>query len=434
MGWVWSDPWHFQRPSKRPLALLGGPGTWWLHEIRDGLRISQWRAAAARRKDMQGLDTDYGVDRLASMALMRQRKTAPRDKARLQSLLSGSLRLQDRLHVAKIVDSPVCQFCHGANETVSHFLYECPAWQSIRQEYPTPAAHLRADWPPCTLECGIMLEPPELAQWADQGASDVAIYADAQELEQKIEEVAGDIVPVAAPQRTIVWTDGASTNNADCRLRRAGCGVFFACRDERNVSCSLPGRQQTNQRAELNAVVLALQAHAGPMQVRSDSEYVVDGANHLIQHKRLRAVEENKDLWQTLASELDQRPPDHVQFQWVKGHAKAIDVARGRTTAVDKCGNDAADLLATAGARLHAAPQDLIDAAKQNHEQATAIHALFLRLMTEREMRESAMGLHAGDEGDDEEGRLLQLPELPPEMPEPVANESAALWIPSDPG
>ena len=107
MGWVWSDPWHFQRPSRRPLALLGGPDTWWLHEIRDGLRISQWKAAAARRKDMQGLDTDYGVDRLASMALMRQRKTAPRDKARLQSLLSGSLRLQDRLHVAEIMDSPV---------------------------------------------------------------------------------------------------------------------------------------------------------------------------------------------------------------------------------------------------------------------------------------------------------------------------------------
>ena len=101
---------------------------------------------------------------------------------------------------------------------------------------------------------------------------------------------------------------------------------------------------------------------------------------------------------------------------------------------MDKGGNDAAELLATAGARLHAAPQDLIDAAKQNHEQATAVHALFLRLMTEREMRESPMGLHAGDEGDNEEGRLLQLPELPPEMPQPVAHDSDALWIPSDPG
>ena len=83
------------------LALLGGPDTWLLHEFRDGLRISQWKAAAARRQDMQGPSTDHGVDRLASLALMRQRKTAPRDKARLQSLLSGSLRLQERLHVAK---------------------------------------------------------------------------------------------------------------------------------------------------------------------------------------------------------------------------------------------------------------------------------------------------------------------------------------------
>ena len=44
------------------------------------------------------------------------------------------------------------------------------------------------------------------------------------------------------------------------------------------------------------------------------------------------------------------------------------------------------------------------------------------------------MGLQAGDEGDDEEGQLLLLPELPPEMPEPVALESPVLWLPGEPG
>ena len=53
---------------------------------------------------------------------------------------------------------------------------------------------------------------------------------------------------------------------------------------------------------------------------------------------------ENVDLWNMLASELRTRETN-VCVSWAKGHAKQIDIDRGRTTLEDKQGNDGADAL-----------------------------------------------------------------------------------------
>ena len=87
LGWSWSDPWNFSRPSKSRLPLLGGEDAWWLHEIRDGLRISQWKIAASRRHDMQGLASDHGIDRLATMAVMTKRKHRSEAESKIAKLI-----------------------------------------------------------------------------------------------------------------------------------------------------------------------------------------------------------------------------------------------------------------------------------------------------------------------------------------------------------
>ena len=48
----------------------------------------------------------------------------------------------------------------------------------------------------------------------------------------------------------------------DARFRRAGCGVCFGINDDRNWSFTLPGRE-TNNRAELLAVIAAMLVHDG---------------------------------------------------------------------------------------------------------------------------------------------------------------------------
>ena len=61
-------------------------------------------------------------------------------------------------------------------------------------------------------------------------------------------------------ESVVAWTDGACVCNQDARMRRAGCGVFFGINLDRNCSFTLPGREQTHNRAELLAVIIAMQS------------------------------------------------------------------------------------------------------------------------------------------------------------------------------
>ena len=61
---------------------------------------------------------------------------------------------------------------------------------------------------------------------------------------------------VYLPQK--IWTDGASSNNQDSGFSRAGSGVYYGRNHSMNMHVMLPGLVQTNQRAELLAIVLAL--------------------------------------------------------------------------------------------------------------------------------------------------------------------------------
>ena len=50
----------------------------------------------------------------------------------------------------------------------------------------------------------------------------------------------------------------------------------------RTVSRPLVSSEQTAQRAELRAVLAALAIESRPLHVRSDSQYVVNGVQHLL--------------------------------------------------------------------------------------------------------------------------------------------------------
>ncbi len=79
-------------------------------------------------------------------------------------------------------------------------------------------------------------------------------------------------------------------------------------------------------------------------------------------------------MWATLAQQIDARERCQLLVTWVKGHAKQLEIDRGIATWVDKCGNDAADALATAGAEAHAPPQELTTEAVRRQRHAAAVH------------------------------------------------------------
>ena len=113
-----------------------------------------------------------------------------------------------------------------------------------------------------------------------------------EEVRTSMSHVPRQIVPVQEDVdavlngRVVIWTDRACPRNQCRNLRRAGSGIFDHDQHPRNTSMPLPGPEQTNQRAGFFACVAALQAEPRPVEIRTDSRYVIVGvANHSSVHK-----------------------------------------------------------------------------------------------------------------------------------------------------
>ncbi|KJZ75608.1 hypothetical protein HIM_05071 [Hirsutella minnesotensis 3608] len=158
---------------------------------------------------------------------------------------------------------------------------------------------------------------------------------------------------VALPQMTgdvlRVYTDGSSLANGKAGSR-AGVGVYFGDGDPRNVSERLEGDPQTNQRAELMAMLRALEIAPDyqTVQIVSDSQYSINCVTQWAAAWKVRdwmtATGEkvkNQDIIRALLARIEERAKvgGETYFQWVKGHAS------------DR-GNVAADRLAVRGAKI----------------------------------------------------------------------------------
>lgn len=119
---------------------------------------------------------------------------------------------------------------------------------------------------------------------------------------------------------TVVYTDGACRGNpGPGGWAWVVPGGEWACGAELHT---------TNQRMEVTAVLEALRAIPGPVDVVSDSTYVVncfrdrwyEGWMRRGWRNSNRKPVANRDLWEPLL-ELYLHRPDDISFRWVKGHA-----------------------------------------------------------------------------------------------------------------
>lgn len=150
-----------------------------------------------------------------------------------------------------------------------------------------------------------------------------------------------------------VYCDGAATGNGKVGAA-AGWGVWFADEgplSELNESKRLPGKVQTNNRAELMAIIRAIQLAPSDEElvIHSDSQYSIQ-AMTAWQHgwrknawKRSNGEDvQNRDLIRRLEREMRGRKVRPV-LKYVKGHA-------------GHHGNEMADRLAVHGASLPQVP------------------------------------------------------------------------------
>jgi len=146
-----------------------------------------------------------------------------------------------------------------------------------------------------------------------------------------------------------VYTDGSSLGNGR-NGASAGVGVFFGVDDPRNISEPLPGPRQTNQRAELTAILRALQTipKTQAVQIITDSQYSIKcltewypGWERNGWKNSKKEDVENQDLVKEILVLIRERSRlgtgGATDFLWVRGH----DGDRG---------NEEADRLAVGGA------------------------------------------------------------------------------------
>ncbi|KAJ2874987.1 hypothetical protein H4R27_006445 [Coemansia aciculifera] len=147
--------------------------------------------------------------------------------------------------------------------------------------------------------------------------------------------------------KIVVYTDGASSKNGK-KGARAGVGVYFGAQDPRNISESLAGPRQTNQRAELMAVLRAIETvsasgSAKTLVICTDSMYTINCVNvwHFKWEKcgwvnSAGQQVNNQDLIRGILDRMKEYSGS-VQFIHVRGHSGIH-------------GNEQADQLAVQGA------------------------------------------------------------------------------------
>ena len=95
--------WHWQALGLFACEGLGLPESWWLREVRQGLRLAEWKKAGTRRRDMR--DTE-------STKALNSSKVPPEQTNHLRELLCGCVWTQKKGSlIATRADSPVCLFC-----------------------------------------------------------------------------------------------------------------------------------------------------------------------------------------------------------------------------------------------------------------------------------------------------------------------------------
>ena len=380
LGFSWLEPCRLQASvwDMRVLDLKALPADELAHELRYYARHQMWSHAANRRSDMQGLQLGVEVD--TSVRLLRS-SSSDVHKGILRSVMAGAVNYGHRLFRAGLVQCDVCPFCnHGVPETPEHMFWQCPAWREERFKHSLAITAFRQDWPACFRCCGVLSDGAIIDANAVDWEEGVPLCS------SNPSSFAEAACETLEDGKIIVYTDGACVHNQFPTLRRAGVGVWWGKGHGKNYSAPLPGHVQTNQRAELAAVIHALRYEERPVHIKSDSAYVVNGCSKfrhawaaLCWHRV-----KNADLWKELHILIESRPAGSCAITKVKGHASNRDVKKGRVQIWDKIGNDAADHLASAGAAAHALPADQVRKVKLRMAVAQDVQKLMVDIVAAR--------------------------------------------------
>eukprot|EP00972_Heterocapsa_arctica_P003397 507643-Heterocapsa_arctica.AAC.1 len=152
-----------------------------------------------------------------------------------------------------------------------------------------------------------------------------------------------------------VYIDGSSYNiGASCC---SGWGIWSLDEESFNEQGPLKGNRQSSDRAEVRALVAALEKAENNIEVITDNQYVRDTAQYIVAGGTLHKGK-HSDLWRKIKCQIHKL----AHIRCVKAHLK-----QGKATAAGVCyedwfGNNEADVQAKKGAAQHdyAASQQIV--------------------------------------------------------------------------
>ena len=124
-----------------------------------------------------------------------------------------------------------------------------------------------------------------------------------------------------------IYVDGACKNNGRSNPK-AGCGLYWGEYHPLNCSETLAGDNQTNNRAEMSAAIIAIKQaitlNINPIRICTDSRYVKEGitkwlANWKVNNWKTKTSGNvlNQNLWSTLDRLVNHT---NIEWIWVEGH------------------------------------------------------------------------------------------------------------------
>lgn len=260
----------------------------------------QWplivQAAVVHRQCFQGLNgVDPGDTRKWIATLSAS------DHALFCKLLNGSHVTQDGKHYCQEEVSDLCPFCQ-CSDSRFHRFWQCEHFEHHRANVPASVRDMLVDLPEALTCSGWSLAPTTMIAWN-------CYLAKLTCHEVPSHQFTGDLD---------VFTDGSCHDQHCSSARFAGWAVLFASTDAVHDYTGsyildvgvLPGLLQSSVRAEIFAVLRALQitvGHGGCVRLWSDCDFVVRRVCKLLQGAEVKPNSSHSDLWLEVAHCLQNR-------------------------------------------------------------------------------------------------------------------------------
>lgn len=285
----------------------------WTH-VRDSLFQDQWglaihlsdtnwkevqvRACEAFQLNVgQQMTVRHGFEGLqdvnASLTASCMKKFDTEEQGLLRALLVGSFMTADQYGVVQHLEENdrVCKFC-GEKDSLQHRHWHCKHTQPSRDKVDFDISKFLAEYPPCMVERGWALLPPDLAEFRRQL--------------QKIPDTTGEFfVGEACPKCIDIFTDGAGREPKLQQARIVGwawCVALSPWTDHFAVGAEggVPGIWQTVLRAEITAVISAIRfviKNNKEARIWCDNQQVVDTVRAIQAGKSVDKSQNDHDLW-----------------------------------------------------------------------------------------------------------------------------------------